>query len=146
MKNKNNDHLGKYISLLNRQGAAFLTKKYSKLGIGAGQYMFMIHLYRNDGISQEQLTEILNIDKGTTAKAIRKLEEVNLVTRVKDVSDKRVNKIYLTEQSLNIKKEFFEILDIWESKLVSGLTDDEIELALNVLKKLSKNAITKEND
>ena len=77
--NCNNEYLGKYISLIHRQANVFFTKEFSKFGFGSGQYMFLIHLYKNDGISQEELSELVNIDKGTTAKAIRKLEELNLI-------------------------------------------------------------------
>ena len=38
----------------------------------------VITLYRKDGISQEELSENLHIDKGTTCRAIKKLEEEGL--------------------------------------------------------------------
>ena len=37
--------------------------------------MFLLELYKKDGKNQEELSEKLNIDKGTTARAIKKLEE-----------------------------------------------------------------------
>ena len=108
--NCNNEYLGKYISLIHRQANVFFTKEFSKFGFGSGQYMFLIHLYKNDGISQEELSDLVNIDKGTTAKAIRRLEELNLIKRLKDSTDKRINRIYLTTKAINIKDEFFYIL------------------------------------
>ena len=99
----------------------------------------MIHLYKNDGISQEKLSELINIDKGTTAKAIKKLEELGYVERNKDISDKRVNKIYLTEKALEIKDEFLASLTKWEDILTSNLSDEEILYGLKILNKLTKN-------
>ena len=93
----NNEYLGKYISLIHRQANVFFTKEFSKFGFGSGQYMFMIHLYKNDGISQEKLSELLNIDKGTTARSIKKLEKEGFIIRLKDEHDKRAYKIYLTD-------------------------------------------------
>ena len=93
MNNKNDEYFGKYISILHRQANVFYSKEFNKFGIGSGQYMFMIHLYRNDGISQEELSDIINIDKGTTAKAIKKLEELGYIERIKDSEDKRINRI-----------------------------------------------------
>ena len=46
------------------------------------------------------------MNKGTTAKAIRKLEELNLIKRLRDSTDKRINRIYLTTKAINIKNEF----------------------------------------
>ena len=98
--------VGKYISIIHRTGSSFLSKEFSKFNIGSGQYMYLIHLYKNDGLSQEELTEILNIDKGTTAKSIKKLETEGFVMRVKDKNDKRINRVYLTPKALEIKDEF----------------------------------------
>lgn len=135
--------LAKYISIIHRSGAAYLSKEFNKFHIGSGQYMFLIALYKNDGISQENLTDLLNIDKGTTAKAIKKLEETGLVTRVKDIKDKRINKIYLTEQALNIKDEFLSILANWENTLTANLSDKEKNDTLIILKKITYNIINK---
>ena len=135
--NSNNEYLGKYISLIHRQANAFFTKEFSKFGFGSGQYMFMIHLYKNDGISQESLSELVNIDKGTTAKAIKKLEELNFIVRSKDSKDKRINRIYLTSKALDIKNDFFSVLTKWENILTNELSPDEISIGLNILNKLS---------
>lgn len=143
--NFKNNHYGKYISMLYRQGSSFLSKKYNKFGIGSGQYMFMIHLYNNDGITQDELSENLLIDKGTTAKAIKKLEEANLVYRVKDEKDRRANRIYLTNTALNIKEEFITILYQWENQLTKGLSEDEVQAGLELLRKISNNIHFKED-
>lgn len=103
--------------------------------------MFLIHLYKNDGISQEKLSELVNIDKGTTAKAIKKLEELNFIIRSKDTNDKRVNRIFLTEKALNIKDDFFSVLTNWENSLTNTLTEEEINSGLAILNKLSNNVI-----
>lgn len=137
--NSTNEYFGKYISLIHRQANVFFSKEFINLEIGSGQYLFMIQLYKHDGISQEELSDLVNIDKGTTAKAIKKLEEAGLVSRLKDSSDKRVNRIYLTEKAFNIKDQFFDILTKWEQMLTSNLSEDEICQGLNILNKLSKN-------
>lgn len=144
MNNINKEYFGRYISILYRQASVFYSKEFNKFGIGAGQYMFMIHLYKNDGISQEKLSELINIDKGTTAKAIKKLEELGYVERNKDISDKRVNKIYLTDKALEIKNEFLTSLNKWENMLTLNLSDEEILYGLKILNKLTKNVSKKQ--
>lgn len=139
----NNEYIGKYISLLHRQANIFLNKEFSKFEIGSGQYMFMIHLYKNDGISQEKLSDLANVDKGTTAKAIKKLEILGFINRYKDSYDKRINRIYLTEKALNIKNDFFKVLTDWEVLLTKDLNDEEIAQGLNILNKLSQNVLHK---
>lgn len=93
----------------------------------------------NDGLSQEELTEILNIDKGTTAKSIKKLETEGFVMRVKDKNDKRINRVYLTPKALEIKDEFLSSINAWENTLTSNLSYAEKEQALTLLKKITYN-------
>jgi DNA-binding MarR family transcriptional regulator len=137
--NQKCEALGKYISILYRQGNAFLTKKYSKYNIGSGQYMFLIQLYGKDGLSQEELSSRLNIDKGTTARAIKKLEDEGYIIREIDEDDKRAYKIFLTEKAKEIREGFFKILGDWNNILTSGLTAEEVEIVLKLMKKVANN-------
>ena len=139
MTNNSCQSIGKYISIIHRTGSSFLSKEFSKFNIGSGQYMYLIHLYKNDGLSQEELTEILNIDKGTTAKSIKKLETEGFVMRVKDKNDKRINRVYLTPKALEIKDEFLSSINAWENTLTSNLSYAEKEQALTLLKKITYN-------
>ena len=139
MTNNSCQSVGKYISIIHRTGSSFLSKEFSKFNIGSGQYMYLIHLYKNDGLSQKELTEILNIDKGTTAKSIKKLETEGFVMRVKDKNDKRINRVYLTPKALEIKDEFLSSINAWENTLTSNLSYAEKEQALTLLKKITYN-------
>ena len=139
MTNNSCQSVGKYISIIHRTGSSFLSKEFSKFNIGSGQYMYLIHLYKNDGLSQEELTEILNIDKGTTAKSIKKLENEGFVMRVKDKNDKRINRVYLTPKALEIKDEFLSSINAWENTLTLNLSYAEKEQALTLLKKITYN-------
>ena len=75
MNKRRCDNIGKYISQLYRRGGIFITKRMEKYNIGQGQFMFLLELYIEDGRNQEELSKVLKIDKGTTARAIKKLEE-----------------------------------------------------------------------
>ena len=104
VKCKSNRHIGKYISLLHRKGSIFINRELSNYGIGSGQFMFLLELYIQDGRNQEELSERLKIDKGTTARALKKLEEQGFITRLKDECDKRSNKIYLTQKAKDVQE------------------------------------------
>ncbi|WP_373601457.1 MarR family winged helix-turn-helix transcriptional regulator [Paraclostridium bifermentans] len=128
--------IGRYISQIHRKGSIFISKELNSLGIGSGQVMFLLELYRGDGKSQEELAERLNIDKGTTARAIKKLEEAGFLTRERDLVDKRAYKVYLTEKGKDIKEEVYEIMMKWEEKITSNLNKEESENVVNLLMKI----------
>lgn len=128
--------IGRYISQIHRKGSIFISKELNSLGIGSGQVMFLLELYRGDGKSQEELAERLNIDKGTTARAIKKLEEEGFLIRERDTVDKRAYKVYLTEKGKNIKENVYEIMMKWEEKITSNLNKEESENVVNLLMKI----------
>lgn len=136
MYKENDKYIGRYISQIHRKGAAYISKGLSDYGIGYGQFMFLIQLYRGDGISQEELAEKLNIDKGTTARAVKKLEEKGLLIRSIDEEDKRAYKIYVTDSGVEIKDKIFSVVKGWEKNLTSNLTSEEKGNIIKLLEKI----------
>ncbi|GAA0105361.1 MarR family transcriptional regulator [Paraclostridium sordellii] len=132
-------HIGKYISQLYRKSSVFINKELAKYGIRSGQLMFLMDLYLKDGKNQEEISERLKIDKATTARALKKLEEQDFIKRVKDDNDKRSNKIYLTDTSKDLKEDVYGVLDEWNEKISKSLTKEEKETLANLLEKVCKN-------
>lgn len=132
--------IGKYLSIINRKGNVFITKEISKFGIGSGQVMFLMELYKKDGISQEELSEVLNIDKATTCRAIKKLEESEFLTRVKDKNDKRAYKLYLTQKSKDMEESIRDVLRICEDHISKNLSEEEVKTLAMILKKICINS------
>jgi len=133
---KDCNYIGRYISQIHRKGGAFISKELSGLGVGAGQFMFLVELYKGDGRSQEDLAETLNIDKGTTARAIKKLEEEGFLTREKDEIDKRAYKLYLTDKGKSVKTSIYEVLSKWEIYMTTNLTEEEHDIVRTLLRKI----------
>ena len=100
--NDNQSSIGRPISILYRYGQSYTSKKLEAYNIGSGQYIFLLALYRNDGISQEELSAYLKIDKATTAKAVKKLIEAGYIRRDIDSSDKRAYKVFLTAKARDV--------------------------------------------
>ncbi|MGL5312090.1 MAG: MarR family winged helix-turn-helix transcriptional regulator [Peptostreptococcaceae bacterium] len=136
MENNTREPIGRYISQIYRKGNSFITKELSQYGIGSGQIMFLNQLYKKDGISQEELSENLNIDKGTTCRAIKKLEEEKFLIREKDEHDKRAYKLYLTDKSKEMKDSVYGVLKEWEKTISKNLSEEEVDTLLSILKKI----------
>ena len=132
-------NIGKYISQIYRKGRIFIGKGLEEYNIGQGQFMFLLELYIEDGRNQEELAELLKIDKGTTARAIKKLEEGGFIIREKDEKDKRSNKVYLTEKGKDVKDNIFSILNQWDKKMSDQLDEEERELMNKLLRKVCSN-------
>ena len=128
MKNNECENIAKYISEIQRMGNIFFLKELSYLGLGYGQFNFLMELYKKDGVRQEDLSLNLKIDKGTTARAIKKMEDEGFIIRTNDDKDKRANRIFLTEKAISHKENVYKIAKSWEENLTK-------KIILNLLKK-----------
>ncbi|WP_195988122.1 MarR family transcriptional regulator [Clostridium sp. D53t1_180928_C8] len=135
----NNDNVARYISQLYRKSTIFINREVAKYDIRTGQLMFLTSLYKRDGSNQEEISEELKIDKATTTRALKKLEEQNFITRVKDKEDKRVNRIYLTEKSKEVRPDVANVFYEWNKKISESLTEEEEEELKRLLEKVCKN-------
>ena len=140
MLNKNDRSINRWVSILYRYGQSHISKQVDSYNIGSGQYVFLLALYKKDGISQEEISDHLKIDKATTAKAIKKLEKEGYIKRNIDSKDKRAYKVFLTKKALNIKPEIHSILRNWADVISEGFSEDEKKLVSELLRRMANNA------
>ncbi len=125
---------------LYRKSLAYISPKAAEYGIGRGQwYFFNRLLLEHDGISQEQLSEELYVDKAHTARAIKKLEEDGFVRRMPDEEDGRKKNVYITEKSVALKDDYQKIYKELNQVLIKGFTSEEADLAYSFLDRMREN-------
>lgn len=129
--------IGRWLSILYRYGQSYVGKKLSAYNIGSGQYILMMVLYRNGGISQEELSTYLKVDKGSIAKSVKKLQQEGYLERKIDQKDKRAYQLFLTPKALEIIPKVNEVIKDWENIMVSELSDSEKLMAEQLLYKMA---------
>lgn len=84
-----------------------MTKLYkpllSELGLTYPQYLVMLALWGDDGLSVSALGECLYLDSGTLTPLLKRLEANGLLSRVRDSTDERRVHIVLTAQGRALK-------------------------------------------
>ena len=134
--------VGRFISCVNRYGKIHLHNELEPYHLGSGQFHFLMALYHKDGINQEHLAELLRIDKGTCARALKRLEDEGYVTRAIDTNDKRAYQIFLTEKAQQMRPVIWRILREWTKTLLTGFSEEEKELLFTFLERIAENATT----
>lgn len=140
MNTPKKESVGRLISQLHRYSNVYMNKALLPSNIGAGQYQFLAMLFQHEGLSQDELAHLLKMDKGTTARAIAKLEKEGFVERKVFSVDKRVRKLYLTDKAYLFEAKLNEILSAWKHVLTDNMSDDEREYTLKMLEKMALNA------
>ena len=126
---------GKFISAIYRHSQILISARLQPFRIGSGQYIFLLTIAEQEGISQKDLSQQLAIDKTTTAKAVGKLEKLGYVTRKSSPQDHRFNELYLTDLGKSVVPKVKTILNELTTLSLAGVSDDEYKAMMNVLRK-----------
>ncbi|MGN0093073.1 MAG: MarR family winged helix-turn-helix transcriptional regulator [Methanobrevibacter sp.] len=97
---------------------------------------FLIRLRFSDNTTQMELTKLFKVSKGYTAKLLRRFEDKGWVKREEDPKNRRKKIVNLTPEGVKKTDELITLLDTWENKVSSGLSDVEISVLKNLLFKL----------
>lgn len=131
------EEFGRWISVLYRQFQIFINNELKDLNITSGEYIYLIKLYENKELTQEDLAEIYYIDKAAITRSIRSLEDKGYIKRIKNQRDKRSYKIQVTEKALKIKHRIYNALKSWDELISLDVNDDELKMVSNILKNMS---------
>ncbi len=84
-----------------------MTKLYKpmldELGLTYPQYLALLVLWEQDGVSVSELGQRLNLDSGTLTPLLKRLEAAGLLTRLRDANDERRVRVRLTAQGRALK-------------------------------------------
>jgi DNA-binding MarR family transcriptional regulator len=69
------EEFGRWISILYRQFQIYINNALKDLDITSSEYIFLIKLYENEELSQEELSSIYYVDKAATARSLKRLEK-----------------------------------------------------------------------
>lgn len=103
------------------------------------QWSVMACLWEKDKVTQQALCDITAKDKPSMTRLIDKLEKRNLVTRVSDHNDRRINLIHLTDTGAALQMKATEIVQMVATKTLNNITEEELNISRIVLKKIMAN-------
>ncbi len=135
--------LGVFISIIHRTRIIHLNNEIKDLELTAGQVPFLIHLSHDEGITQDDLAIHLHIDKGTVARALKKLEDKKFICRKVNPQNRRSYLLFLTEKGRQIVPKIHDIDKKWEDYVCSNFPDDECDRLFNILQTLATKSLEK---
>jgi DNA-binding MarR family transcriptional regulator len=118
-----------------------LQKKFNISGVNLTieQWSVLYHLWKQDGASQQELCNATFRDKPSITRLVDNLEKLNLVKRVSDEKDRRINKIYLTKNAQKLQDETMQLAEETLNEALSGVPADQVEMCKEVLQKVYDN-------
>ena len=111
------------------------TPYFKPLGITYTQYIVLMVLWAQDGVSVRELGERLYLDSGTLTPLLKKMETAGLVRRERAKEDERVTRIYLTEAGRALHEKCLEI-PVHLSRSLSAFSPEDAKTLYDLLYRL----------
>lgn len=118
-----------------------LQKKFNNASVNVTieQWSVLYHLWKEDGISQQELCKATFRDKPSMTRLVDNLEKAGLVKRITSKVDRRKNLIVLTEKAKNMQEVCYTLAAETVEEALKGVNDANIEVCKVVLKQVYEN-------
>lgn len=105
----------------------------------AGNWHYLRALWQENGISQRELSDSLNVTENTTVSMVAGLEKAGLVRRERDTKDKRRINVFLSRDGRNLERKLMPLAIQINEIATAGIPSEEVEICLSVLRKAREN-------
>ncbi|WKY46791.1 MarR family transcriptional regulator [Eubacteriaceae bacterium ES3] len=133
---------GKLVAIINQKGLIYYERQLSQYGIGWGQYFVLLVISQNPGITILELAKKTYLDQSTVTRSLKKLSEEEYISVEISESDRRVREIYSTEKAKPVIEAILIEQKNWNEQLVTGMNQEETQIAYELLKKIADNSIS----
>lgn len=117
-----------------------LQSRAAKLGFSAGQFPILIELWNEEGLTQRQLLDRVDVEQATMANTLARMERDGLIERRPHPQDRRAQLIFLTDKARGLKSEALEAATEADEALFEGFRRFEKELMLEYIRRAIDNA------
>ena len=100
-KSQSAGYLANHLARLFAQG---LHERVRPLGLAPAQFMTMLELWAEDGLTQADLVARLSVEQATMANTLARMERDGLIRRLPHPDDKRARQNWLTPKAVDLQQ------------------------------------------
>ncbi|HLD51984.1 MAG TPA: MarR family transcriptional regulator [Sediminibacterium sp.] len=142
-----NNHFkrGELYSVINGMASTAVARRLQKNFRNAGleitieQWSVLYHLWKEDGLSQQELCNRTFRDKPSITRLIDNLEKQHLVKRVASPTDRRINLVQLTDAAKDLQQITIDLANQTMAEALVGVDKKDIETVKSVFQKVYDN-------
>ena len=108
-------------------------------GVSLSQWRVVGALVLQPGLTQKEIADKVGVEGATLVPIIDKMEKEGLLKRKLDSSDRRINRIYLTQKADSLWESMIECALRIRKSSTKNISENDIQITLETLRKISKN-------
>jgi MarR family transcriptional regulator, transcriptional regulator for hemolysin len=132
--------LGFLLKDLSRRFVARFETHASELSLTLMQCKVLVHLEKNEGVSQAKLAELTDVEPMMMVRILDRMEAEKLLERRQDPADRRARRLYLTKKAKPLLGEIWRLAEKTRDELFVGVPKAERDTFTAVLERMHENA------
>ena len=136
---------GELYSVINGMASTAVARRLQKNFRAAGleitieQWSVLYHLWKEDGLSQQELCNRTFRDKPSITRLIDNLEKQQLVNRLPSTTDRRINLVALTNKAKDMQQLTIDLANQTMNEALNGVKKEDIDLVKQIFQRVYDN-------
>ncbi|KRL30862.1 MarR family transcriptional regulator [Lactobacillus kefiranofaciens subsp. kefiranofaciens DSM 5016 = JCM 6985] len=114
--------------------------EFKEMQLNRGQYLYLVRIKENPGIISDHLAGMLSVDRTTTARSVKKLEQNGLIKKESDQQNKKIKHLFVTDKGQELAKKIEKENIYSNEQVLKGLDKKQRRELANLLKQVEDNA------
>src|SRR5580692_930112 len=119
------ESLGYLVNQLAKKLAASFNERLAEYGLTTTQWGVLACLWREDGLSQRDLSRRTGTDPATLTEMLKRMEARGLVRRVRDPDNNRLQRVYIAERDTTLRDTLSAAATAVNQLATAGFSDEE---------------------
>ncbi|MGD9862173.1 MAG: MarR family winged helix-turn-helix transcriptional regulator [Pseudodonghicola sp.] len=115
---------------------AGLARRIRPLGLAPAQFMVLLELWQEDGLSQAELIARLDVEQATMANTLARMERDGLILRRPSPTDGRARLAHLTDRARALREPAVAAAQAQNARALAGLGPEETRQFIAMMKKV----------
>lgn len=129
------------LASVNRKLRALVDERARGMGLTLSRARLLMELAKEDGPIQSDLAGLLDIEQPTLVRLLDGLERNGMIERRAVEGDRRARRVFLTEAARAQAQDILDFLSELRAGILKGIATEELETALDVLRRTSRNIV-----
>jgi len=123
--------------------ARLMAKRFDQrarpFGLTRAQSTVLVYLFKNEGINQAGLAELLELEPISLARCLDRMEQAGWVERRPDPGDRRARLLFLTEKAKPVLDQVLEIAVATRAEALAGIPPSDRDRVVDLLHHVRRN-------
>jgi MarR family transcriptional regulator for hemolysin len=116
----------------------YIEHRAKERGTTRAQWIVLFRLRQNEGLSQVDLADVLELQPISLVRLLDRLVEHGLLERRHDPKDRRANRLFLTAKGRRLVDDLDSLRDAIATDVFHDLSDDTLQTSLDTLREVKE--------